>query len=102
MYIEQLEMDELLDILDIIYDRDKIAVSKFTKIEDGILVYLSTKWEINGEEILDYDELLLEDFGFTSTYDVVRGAKRKFHQYMYDKFGKRYAKSYFGRSLYEL
>lgn len=97
MYIEKLDINELLDILDMIYDMDKIIVSKFTKIDGGILAELSTKWDYGDEEIWDTDELLLEDFGFTSTYDVICGSKRKFHRYMYQRFGKRYADSYFGK-----
>lgn len=97
MYIEKLEINEILDILDIIYDIDKVIVTDNIRLEEGVLVKLSTKWDWDDEEIWDTDELLLEDFGFTSTYDVVRGAKRKFHRYMYEKFGKRYADSYFGK-----
>lgn len=98
MYIEYLDFNEIVEILDIVYDTDKVVATKATSIDDGILIKLSTKWEVGGEEIWDDDdELLLEDFGFTSTYDVVRGSKRKFHQYMYDKFGKRYADDYFGK-----
>lgn len=98
MYVEKLDINEVLDILDIIYDMDSVIVEEVVNTNDGVLVKLSTKWNFGNEEIWDDDdELLLEDFGFTSTYDVVRGSKRKFHRYMYEKFGKKYADDYFGK-----
>ena len=97
MYIEKLEINEILDILDIIYDMDNVIVTDNIKLDEGVLLKLSTKWDYGDEEIWDTDELLLEDFGFTSTYDVIYGSKRKFHRYMYERFGKKYADDYFGK-----
>lgn len=96
MFVEDLELYEVLELIDIIYEKDSVKVTDIQFIDGAISVKLDTKWDFEEEDIwFSDDELMLEDFSIYSDYRTLPHSNRKYKKFMYEKFGKVYADKYF-------